>query len=53
MSQKMSKKESISRIIELTLREVRDQGWDLIDEYTNGDPEKAVSMVYDAIEEEL
>lgn len=49
----MSKKESISRIIELTLREVRDQGWDLIDEYTNGDTDKAVSMVYDAIEEEL
>lgn len=43
----------IKDIIELTLREVRDQGWDLIDEYTNGDPEKAVEMVYDVIKEEI
>lgn len=43
----------VKEIIELTLREVRDQGWDLIDEYTYGDTEKAVKMVYDAIKDEL
>lgn len=44
---------SVKEIIELTLREVSDQGWDLIDEYTSGDTEKAVKMVYDAIKDEL
>lgn len=43
----------VKEIIELTLREVREQGFDLIDEYTNGDTEKAVEMVYDAIKDEL
>ena len=28
---------NVKGVIELTLREVRNQGWDLIDEYTNGD----------------
>ena len=40
-------------IIELTLREVRDQGWDLIEEYTNGNEEIAVEMVFDKIKDEL
>lgn len=41
------------QIIYLTLREVRDQGWDLIDEFTSGDEQKAIKMVYDAIEDEI
>lgn len=49
----MNRKEYIESIIYLTLREVRDQGWDLIDEFTNGDEEKAIKMVYEAIKEEL
>lgn len=49
----MSRKENIESIIYLTLREVRDQGWDLIDEFTSGDEKKAVKMVYDVIKEEL
>ena len=44
---------NIKEIINLTLREVRDQGWDLIDEFVNGNEDKAVDMVYKAIEEEL
>lgn len=43
----------IEQIIYLTLREVRDQGWDLIDEFTNGDEQKAIKMVKDAIEDEI
>ena len=43
----------VKEVIELTLREVRDQGWDLIDEYTNGNIEKAVKMVWDAIKDEI
>ena len=43
----------IEQIIYLTLREVRDQGWDLIDEFTNGDEQKAIKMVHDAIEDEI
>lgn len=43
----------VKEIIELTLREISRQGWGLIDEYTNGDIEKAVKMVYDAIIDEL
>lgn len=49
----MNRKENIEAIIYLTLREVRNQGWDLIDEFTNGDEEKAIKMVYEAIKEEL
>ena len=44
---------SVKEIIELTLREVSDQGWDLIDEYTNGNIEEAVRMVWDAIKDEI
>ena len=43
----------IEQIIYLTLREVRDQGWDLIDEFTSGDEQKAITMVKDAIEDEI
>lgn len=43
----------IEQIIYLTLREVRDQGWDLIDEFTGGDEQKAIKMVKDAIEDEI
>ena len=49
----MTKKQSIERAIFLTLVEVRDQGWDLIDEFVSGDEKKAVKMVYDKIKEEL
>ena len=49
----MNRKENIESIIYLTLREVRDQGWDLIDEFTSGNEEKAIKMVYEAIKEEL
>ena len=44
---------NVKEVIELTLREVRNQGWDLIDEYTNGDEDKAVKMVWDAIKDEI
>ena len=43
----------IEEIIELVLEQVCEQGWNLIDEYTNGNTEKAVKMVYDAIKDEL
>lgn len=43
----------IKNIIYLTLREVRDQGWDLIDQFTNYDDFKVVDDVYRAIKDEL
>ena len=43
----------IEQIIYLTLREVRDQGWDLIDEFTNGDDQKAIKKVKESIEDEI
>lgn len=49
----MTRKEDIEQIIYLTLIEVRDQGWDLIDEFTNGDDQKAINMVYKSIKDEI
>lgn len=43
----------IKEIIRLTLIEVRDQGWDLIDEFVGGDEDTAVDMVYNNIKDKI
>ena len=45
----MKREEFIKEIIELTLDQVREQGWDLLDAQ-DGD---AIEMVYKAIKEDL
>ncbi len=46
---KMTKEDLVKEVIELTLREVRDQGWDLLDASTSD----GIEMVYNKIKEEL
>ena len=49
----MKIKEIIELVLEQVCEQVDEQGWTLIDEYTNGDTEKAVKRVYDAIKDEI
>ena len=46
---KMTKEDLVKEVIELTLREVRDQGWDLLDASTSD----GIEMVYNKIKGEL
>lgn len=51
----MNKENLIKEVIDLTLEQVLNQGWDLIDAY-NGYPKQrteAINQVYDKIKEEL
>ena len=45
--------DQIKEIINLVLREVREQGMDLMSEYDGSVDDKAVDIVYDAIKDEL
>lgn len=45
----MTKEDLVKEVIELTLREVRDQGWDLLDASTSD----GIEMVYNKIKGEL
>lgn len=45
--------DQIKEIINLVLREVREQGMDLMSEYDGSVYDKAVDIVYDAIKDEL
>ena len=45
----MNREEYVKEIIGLTLTQVREQGWDLLDAQSND----AIEMVYKAIKEDL
>ena len=45
----MTREEIVKKIIDLTLDQVREQGWDLLDAMENEQPD----MVYNAIKDEL
>lgn len=49
----MTKENLIKEVIDLTLEQVLNQGWDLIDTYDGGQRNEAIKMVYDKIKEEL
>jgi hypothetical protein len=45
----MTKEDLIKEVIELTIDQVKEQGWDLLDARTD----EAVKMVYDKIKDEI
>ena len=45
----MTKEDLIKEVIELTIDQVKEQGWDLLD----ARPDEAIKIVYDKIKDEI